>query len=394
MEKTTKILVVEDELDFQRLLNQRFRKEIRAEVFQFAFAENGIAALETLAKDASFDIVMSDIRMPKMNGLVLLENLRADYPQLISIIISAYGDLPNIRTAMNLGAYDFVTKPINFTDLNITLQKAIREVETVRQAAKARELQMMNEQLRKLDQMKSQFLTNITHEFRTPLTVIQGMADQVAAKPEKWLTRGTQMIKRNSTHLLYLMEQIMDLTKLEAGALKLNLVQGDVLQHLSQVIQSFHELATQKQIQFEFTTPNDNRLVMEYDPNKLEKILSNVLSNAIKFNDRHGKVQLRLKKGPWPLTSPVPEHLSNGDFLIMEVEDTGFGIPETKLPFIYDLFYQVDGSSTRSGEGTGIGLALVKGLLALMQGTISVSSEEGKGSLFQIILPLVQHPVA
>lgn len=381
-----KILVVEDEPDFQRLLNQRFRREIRNEEYQFVFAQNGLEALEILANNASFDMLMSDIRMPKMNGLVLLENLRTDYPQLISIIISAYGDLPNIRAAMNLGAYDFVTKPINFTDLNITIQKAIREVETVRQAAKAKELQLMNEQLRKLDQMKSQFLTNITHEFRTPLTVIQGMADQMVAKPEKWLTRGAQMIKRNSTHLLYLVEQIMDLTKLEDGDLPFKQIQGDVSKHLQRIVEPFRLQAEGKNIRFELINKLNSTLLMNYDPGKLEKILFNVLSNAIKFTHPGGEVRLLLEKGPWPKEAPPP--LPHDQFLVITVQDTGVGIPEAQLPFIFDLFYQVDGSSTRAGEGTGIGLTLVKGLLALMKGTITVSSEEEKGTQFQIFLPL------
>lgn len=392
MERTTKILVVEDESDFQRLLNQRFRKEIRKSDYLFVFARNGKEALEILRTDPNFDIVMSDIRMPEMNGLELLEHLRVDYPRLIAIIISAYSDLPNLRAAMNLGAYDFITKPVNFPDLNLTLQKAIREVETVRQAAKSRELQVLNDRLRQLDQMKSQFLTNISHEFRTPLTVIQGMADQIEAKPEKWLVRGTQMIKRNSMHLLDLIEQIMDLTKLEAGVLKLSSVRGDALKPLQEVIQPFRELAEQKQIQFEFSPPKDNEIQMDYDPDKLAKILSCVLSNSIKFNKPQGKVQLSLEKGPWSLDTPPPPHLSEAQLLIMTIKDTGIGIPETQLPFIFDLFYQVDGSSTRSGEGTGIGLTLAKGLLVLMKGTINVSSEVGKGSVFKINLPLFQDP--
>lgn len=389
-----KILVVEDETDFQRLLTQRFRREIRNKDYQFVFAENGVEALEILAKDPNFDIVMSDIKMPKMNGLVLLKHLRTDYPQLITIIISAYGDLPNIRAAMNQGAFDFITKPISFTDLNITLQKTIREVQTVRQAAKSRELQLMNDQLRKLDQMKSQFLTNISHEFRTPLTVIEGMVDQIVKKPDKWLIRGAQMIKRNSTQLLYLVEQIMDLTKLEDGTLKINLIKSDVTTYLQDIIDPFYALAERKNLQLELINKLGPALWMEYDAKKLEKILSNVLSNAIKYTNPGGKVELLLEKGPWPEKESPPPHLSESQFLVISVKDTGIGIPEAKLPFIFDLFYQVDGSSTRIGEGTGIGLALVKGLLALMKGSITVSSEEGKGSTFRLSFPIYQNPDA
>ena len=378
MNKITKILVVEDEPGFERLINQRFRKEIRQGVYAFAFAGNGIEALKMLDNDLDFDIVLTDINMPGMDGLTMLASLREKRPDLVTMIISAYNDMPNIRAAMNLGAFDFVTKPINFADLQITLQKTVKVVETIRQASKAQELKMMNDQLRDMDRMKSQFLTNVTHEFRTPLTIIDGMAGQIEKKPEKWLTRGVQMIKRNSAKLLYLVDQIMDLAKLEEGNMKVNMVQGNIMDVIRQELLRCEELAERKQIRIELIDKVIDQ-TMDLDPDKLQKIVYNLLSNAVKFTPAGGEVQLIVERAPTTAEEKT---------LLIIVKDNGIGISSEHLPFIFNRFFQVDGSSTREGEGTGIGLALVKEMLDLMDGTVTVNSTVGEGSVFQVVLPI------
>lgn len=134
-----KILVVDDEPQFERLMRQRFRKRLRNEEFEFIFAENGQHALQQLEKHPDIDLILSDINMPVMDGLEFLQNLHQQGLYQKTIIVSAYGDLKNIRAAMNMGAYDFVTKPINFEDLEQTIQKAIREIQWVREAEQQKE---------------------------------------------------------------------------------------------------------------------------------------------------------------------------------------------------------------------------------------------------------------
>ena len=118
-----KILVVDDEPDLELLISQRFRKRIRANELDFAFAANGAEALEKLRADGQTEVVLTDINMPVMDGLTLLTRLHENHPMLRSVIVSAYGDMANIRTALNRGAYDFLTKPIDFQDLEITLDR-------------------------------------------------------------------------------------------------------------------------------------------------------------------------------------------------------------------------------------------------------------------------------
>jgi sigma-B regulation protein RsbU (phosphoserine phosphatase) len=135
---STKILIVDDEPDVEVLMKQRFRRQIRENKFELFFAQNGILALEQLNKDPEIRLVISDINMPEMDGLTLLRNINEKFPAVIPIIVSAYGDMNNIRAAMNLGAFDFVTKPINFDDLNVTIDKTLAHIQNLIQAHKTR----------------------------------------------------------------------------------------------------------------------------------------------------------------------------------------------------------------------------------------------------------------
>lgn len=232
------------------------------------------------------------------------------------------------------------------------------------------------QQLLELDQAKSRFFTNISHEFRTPLTVIGGMIDQVTTQPDRWLEKGGKLIKRNAVHLLSLINQILDLRKLESGNLQLNLIQDDVVKLLRYGTESFESWASSKSLDLSFQTELKAQM-MDVDPEKLLQILTNLISNAIKFTPPEGSVTVFLDK-------------SSSAHLIVRVQDTGRGIPAEKLPLIFDRFYQVDDTTTREGEGTGIGLALTQELVRLMGGTIEVQSEAGKGTAFIVHLPITQ----
>ncbi len=132
-----KILVVDDETDLEVLIKQKFRQKIRAQEYEFVFAINGVKALEQLEQHQDVDVVLSDINMPEMDGLTLLTKLSEQNGLLKSVIVSAYGDMDNIRTAMNRGAYDFITKPVNFEDLELTMDKTIKHVNQMRETMKA-----------------------------------------------------------------------------------------------------------------------------------------------------------------------------------------------------------------------------------------------------------------
>jgi adenylate cyclase len=132
-----KILVVDDEEDLEALIKQKFRQKIREKEYEFSFAINGRHALEVLAEDNDISVVLSDINMPEMDGLTLLTNINEKYPLIKAVIVSAYGDMENIRVAMNRGAFDFITKPIDFEDLSLTVKKTIDQVEQIRNSIQA-----------------------------------------------------------------------------------------------------------------------------------------------------------------------------------------------------------------------------------------------------------------
>lgn len=260
--------------------------------------------------------------------------------------------------------------------LRIEVKKATHQIRKDKETIEQQALRLMD-----IDKAKSIFFTNISHEFRTPLTVISGMASKLSKVPKERLEHSYNMIRRNSDNLLNLVNQILDLRKLESGKLEVDLVKGDVIPYLRYIFESFESLAQNKDIRAHLLV-DAKEVIMDHDKKKLLRIVSNLLSNAIKFTPEGGNIYFILN---------TLGDLKSPRVLSIKVKDTGIGIPKKKLPHIFDRFYQVDGSSTRVGEGTGIGLALCKELVTLLGGEIKVDTEEGVGTTFTVSLPITQN---
>jgi signal transduction histidine kinase/ligand-binding sensor domain-containing protein/DNA-binding response OmpR family regulator len=304
--------------------------------------------------------------------------------------------------------------------------------------------------MKEVDQMKSRFFANISHEFRTPLTLILGPIQKWKAKaetgnspdlqvgdfktPSQKLGEGFQpltntgelqkdlgMAERNAHRLLRLINQLLDLSKLEAGGMKLQAAQGNIVPFVKGIAQSFQSSAGRRSVALNVETEGDE-IEAYFDRDKLEKILTNLLSNAFKFTPEGGSVAVSiqchaerseesraapntgrddersrsmtqaahdtLRLRPAQTTSGAALRVTREGYVTITVSDTGIGIPADQLDKIFDRFYQVDASQTREQEGTGIGLALTKELVELHHGTISVRSEVGKGTEFTVRLPL------
>lgn len=232
-----------------------------------------------------------------------------------------------------------------------------------------------SDSLRNLDQMKSQFYTNISHEFRTPLTLILGQIESVMSSGIDNREKGKlQVANRNSRRLLKLINELLDLSKLEAGGMELYAQNNNIVSFLKNLFFSFESLAAQKKIRLTFGSVTDDITVL-FDTDKMEKVFYNLLSNAFKFTPENGEVKIRVS-------------FTNDGSIEISVKDSGCGIPEEKLENIFDRFYQVDGSNTREHEGTGIGLALAKELILLHNGKIRVLSNIGIGAEFIVTLPI------
>ncbi len=369
---SAKILVVDDEPQLERLILQRFRKQIRNEKYTFSFAQNGAEALEQITKAPDeVEIVLTDINMPYMDGLTLITRVRESFPEIKCVIISAYGDMRNIRKAMNNGAFDFLIKPIEFSDLETTIEKTYAEVKIAREALLARELKDKNVHLEEIDRMKSLFFTNISHEFRTPITVISGMADQIEEEPEKWLEEGLRMIRRNSRNLLDLINQILQLSKLEAGKIELKLKRGNIVNLTNYLSETFGALAAIRDIRLDYHCQHE-LIEMCFDSVMLSRILTNLLSNAVKYTPIGGSINFEVDK--------VGEHLK------LLVSDSGPGIPGDHLPHIFERFYQGEANYQLS---TGIGLSLVKELVQVMNGELQLVSDAESGTTFTILIPML-----
>ena len=232
--------------------------------------------------------------------------------------------------------------------------------------------------LKEWDDAKTEFYTNITHEFRTPLTVILGMADLIRHEPKRWLQKGTANIENSGKILLGLVNKMLELSKIESGTIQIKKIQGDIVLYIRYLIDFFQSLADRKNIKLNYF-PEQDHFMMDYDPDKLLQIISNLVSNAIKYNLRGGKVE-------------VTSFLKNdrGQRFIISVKDYGIGIDKKYLPHIFDRFYRIesDNNHTEGTSGTGLGLALTLELVKLMKGTIKVESTPGKGTEFEVSLPV------
>jgi signal transduction histidine kinase/ligand-binding sensor domain-containing protein/CheY-like chemotaxis protein/AraC-like DNA-binding protein len=235
---------------------------------------------------------------------------------------------------------------------------------------------------KEINDLKNSLYTNITHEFRTPLTVILGMADSLESTIEnKHLLdaeKSLEMIRRNGKNLLHLVNEMLDLAKSESGNMELQQIQANVVPFVKYLCESFSPLARESQIDLMVYTEIDE-LVMDFDDYKLSAVFLNLLSNAIKFTSAGGEIVVHLNR--------ITKNRMN--FFFVKVKDNGLGISEEALPHIYNRFYQVDNLlSDRKNKGTGIGLALTKEFIELMGGTIEVKSILGKGSEFTVQIPV------
>lgn len=232
--------------------------------------------------------------------------------------------------------------------------------------------------LKEWDKVKTKLYTNITHEFRTPLMVILGMADLIRDKPGKWLQKGTLKVENNSKILLNLVNQMLDLSKIEAGEMPVSKVQGDIILYLRYMVEMLRSLADGKKIKLQYLS-EVKRFMIDYDPEKLMQIISNLVSNAIKYTQTGGNVDI--------LARVTGTH---DQILEIRVKDNGMGISEEHLPHIFDRFYRVESGKRQISRepGSGLGLALSLELTKLLDGTIQAESIYGKGSEFIISLPV------
>ncbi|PSB57332.1 PAS domain-containing sensor histidine kinase, partial [filamentous cyanobacterium CCP1] len=263
---------------------------------------------------------------------------------------------------------------------------------TARKQAEAQlqQVQLQNLELLETDRLKNQFIANISHELRTPLNAILGFTElmqryveqenaqqenaqqQNSRHPHLQLSGMIERIFRNGRHLLALIEELLDFSRLKAERLKLNVEPFDIVELVRQVVEETRPLADSKALEIRVDAAQACIAVVN-DPVRVRQILVNLLSNAIKFTDK-GSVTVEVGELP-------------DEKIVLMVQDTGIGIAEEDLPYIFSEFWQVNPSTTRSQGGTGLGLAIVRAIVELMQGCISVDSQLDRGTTVRIEIP-------
>ncbi len=241
---------------------------------------------------------------------------------------------------------------------------------------------MEAERLKQLDLVKSDFFSNVTHEFRTPLTLILGHLEQVIPTiKDEQAKKELIVVKRNAKILEKLINQLLDIAKIEADKMDLDLRRGNIVPFIDEIHKSFVSLSLRKGVGLKFNAEEDT-INMDFDPDKIELIFFNLLSNAFKFTDS-GEVSLRVGLA----------QKDGKEYCKLVVQDTGVGIIDDQVDKVFDRFYQSENSRWRKNKGTGIGLALVKDLVDLHKGKIELKSISGVGTEIVILLPLEQASV-
>lgn len=239
------------------------------------------------------------------------------------------------------------------------------------------------ERIHELDQLKLKFLTNLSHEFRTPISLILGPVDNlIAQEKNNAFQLQLNMIKRNGKRLLNLVNQLLDFRKMEEQELKLQTKEGELIFFLKEVFDSFLDLSERKKINFSFST-NVEKFYTVFDHDKTERILFNLLSNAFKFTHEGGTIRLEIEKHE-------NNNNTTGTLISMKVHDTGIGIPYDKQEVIFERFFQSTTAASILNQGSGIGLSITKEFVRMHGGTIAVESEPEKGSIFTIRIPYTE----
>ncbi|MDY6974104.1 MAG: ATP-binding protein [Thermodesulfobacteriota bacterium] len=402
------LLFVDDEPMAVQLIS-RFLKKHAHTVYTAGSGPEAVEIFEQRSDE--IDILITDISMPGMSGIELMKKAMSGRLTLQAIVVTAYGEIDVAIEAMKMGAMNYLRKPLDLEELSIAVDKCMEKIKLIRRIESGRELELRlamqaQEAAESASIAKTQFLANMTHEFKTPLNHIIGFTELLADKDCGELTdvqeEYLEDIRQSSRRLLSLINDVLDISRIEADKMEMETADVCLKTLLDNSITSVKETASRQGVHLSLEMGQVPE-VIKADEQKLRRILDNLLSNALKFTPDRGIITLMADSAdnlsspggdPGPKRSDQrPETENQGQVLQREsirisVIDTGIGLHAQDLTRVFEPFEQVDASLSREHQGAGLGLTLTKKLVELHGGKIWATSEgKGKGAEFSFIIP-------
>ena len=394
--KTHKILLVDDEDSIRHTLKFNLSKL----GYSVDTANSGREGFEKF-QVTGYDLVITDIMMPEMTGIELLQEITKVNPEAMVMLLTGFGSLDTAVQALRLGAQDYLQKPCNREELALRASRCLEKLDLklelksqtkklkqahdlleIRVEERTRDLHKAKEDAEKANLAKSEFLSRMSHELRTPMNAILGFAQLLEFSPKEPLTKRQKSnvgeILTAGQHLLDLINEVLDLARVESGELTLSLESLDLIRLIRETVFLITPLANEKDIQFINPAIESQSWFVFADRVRLKQVLLNLFSNAVKYNRENGTIEMSYDKAP------------DGRILV-SVTNTGAIIPAEHQEAIFEPFNRLDADTTEI-EGTGIGLSLTRRLLEIMSGAIRLESTEEKGNCFTIDLPGAEPP--
>jgi signal transduction histidine kinase len=358
-----KVLVVDDE----EPIRDSCRQVLTKAGYECHTAVDGIEGLH-FAHQVEPDLVLLDLMMPGMDGLSMLEQLIKTHPNVVCIVITGYATIESAVDAMKHGAFDFLPKPFTPDELRVIVTRGMDQRKLLQETAALRE---------EKQRMQQYFISIVAHELRSPLLLVKQYLDLiVGGKMGKVDETAGEMLSGAHSTLTGLLDIIADwlkLARIDAGDVAGGMEQVDVKPVLEKVVEELKHRADEASVslRLDFALPTCTVAAHE---DSLAAVFRNLVSNAIKYNRPGGSVVL--------------EGTCADGNLRVDVRDTGIGIPEAEVPFIFEDFFRVKSSTTADIPGTGLGLSIVKKVVEGHHGSVEVESTEGEGTSFSVFLPL------